>query len=257
MRRADGTMVCRTGATGHSSPGSCAAWPRRQRSSSSGPSTSQAPTTRQGSHPAWRTPLSMTRTSWCSPSPRPLTAIVPAHLRRFLRKASSASRKGLVVLAPAGNDGSSRRMWPAAHPGVIAVGRAGRELAGTGVVHQFRPVGRCLRAGRESRQRLPRGNLRVQRAAQRRGTPAVPRDGDMERDVVQHPGGRRADRRPDVPDRGERPAGRRCAAAFCLQPGDPRRRPGALPRPGLLWPTATSCPNRRSDYSDRPGMEQC
>jgi subtilisin family serine protease len=30
--------------------------------------------------------------------------------------------KGLVVLAPAGNDGSSRPMWPAAHPGVIAVG---------------------------------------------------------------------------------------------------------------------------------------
>jgi subtilisin family serine protease len=30
--------------------------------------------------------------------------------------------KGLVVLAPAGNDRSSRRMWPAAHPGVIAVG---------------------------------------------------------------------------------------------------------------------------------------
>lgn len=31
-------------------------------------------------------------------------------------------RKGLVVLAPAGNDHSSQRMWPAAHPGVIAVG---------------------------------------------------------------------------------------------------------------------------------------
>ena len=30
--------------------------------------------------------------------------------------------KGLVLLAPAGNDGWSRRMWPAAHPGVIAVG---------------------------------------------------------------------------------------------------------------------------------------
>jgi hypothetical protein len=30
--------------------------------------------------------------------------------------------KGLVVLAPAGNDGWSRRMWPAAHPGVVAVG---------------------------------------------------------------------------------------------------------------------------------------
>ena len=30
--------------------------------------------------------------------------------------------EGLVVLAPAGNDGSSRPMWPAAHPGVIAVG---------------------------------------------------------------------------------------------------------------------------------------
>jgi subtilisin family serine protease len=31
-------------------------------------------------------------------------------------------RKGLVVLAPAGNDHWSCRMWPAAHPGVIAVG---------------------------------------------------------------------------------------------------------------------------------------
>ena len=30
--------------------------------------------------------------------------------------------KGLVVLAPAGNDGSPRLHWPAAHPGVIAVG---------------------------------------------------------------------------------------------------------------------------------------
>lgn len=30
--------------------------------------------------------------------------------------------KGLAVLAPAGNDGSSRPVWPAAHPGVIAVG---------------------------------------------------------------------------------------------------------------------------------------
>jgi len=30
--------------------------------------------------------------------------------------------KGLVVLAPAGNEGSSRPRWPAAHPGVIAVG---------------------------------------------------------------------------------------------------------------------------------------
>jgi Subtilase family len=30
--------------------------------------------------------------------------------------------KGLVVLAPAGNDGSPRPSWPAAHPGVIAVG---------------------------------------------------------------------------------------------------------------------------------------
>jgi subtilisin family serine protease len=30
--------------------------------------------------------------------------------------------KGLVVVAPAGNDGWSRRMWPAAHRGVVAVG---------------------------------------------------------------------------------------------------------------------------------------
>jgi len=32
------------------------------------------------------------------------------------------STKGLVVLAPAGNEGSPRLHWPAAHPGVIAVG---------------------------------------------------------------------------------------------------------------------------------------
>jgi subtilisin family serine protease len=40
--------------------------------------------------------------------------------------------KGLVVLAPAGNDGWSRPMWPAAHPGVIAVGAlaaSGRQRA--------------------------------------------------------------------------------------------------------------------------------
>jgi subtilisin family serine protease len=41
-------------------------------------------------------------------------------------------RKGLVVLAPAGNDHASNRMWPAAHPHVIAVGALaanGRERA--------------------------------------------------------------------------------------------------------------------------------
>jgi len=40
--------------------------------------------------------------------------------------------KGLVVLAPAGNDGTSQPRWPAAHPGVIAVGAlaaSGRQRA--------------------------------------------------------------------------------------------------------------------------------
>ena len=70
--------------------------------------------------------------------------------------------KGLVVLAPAGNDGWSRRMWPAAHPGVIAVGALAanwRERA------HFTNYGRWVDVyapGEDLHQRLSRGNLRVQ-----------------------------------------------------------------------------------------------
>ena len=141
--------------------------------------------------------------------------------------------KGLVVLAPAGQqrvvtpDVAGRPPWRDRHRG------PGRELAGSGEVHQLRPVGRRLRAGRRPHQRLPGGNIRVQRASHW-GTPTVPRDGQLERDIVQHSGGRRADRRPDVPDWGERAAGRGFTAAICRQPGDPRSRRGALPGPGLL-----------------------
>ena len=78
-------------------------------------------------------------------------------------------RKGLVVLAPAGNDAWSQPDVAGRPPGRDRRRRPGRELARPGALHQLRPVGRCLRAGRKPRQRLPRGNLRVQRAAERRG----------------------------------------------------------------------------------------
>ena len=183
---ADGTIVP-YGGHGTFVAGICAASPRRQRSSSSGPSTSPARTTRRGSRPAWRTPLSTTRTSWCSPSLRPLTATRPC-------TPSTISTKGVSAT---GRDWPYSRL-PATTTGHIGCGRrasgrdrrrrAGRELARPGALHQLRPVGRCLRAWRKPRQRLPRGRLRVQRAAQRRGNPAAPRHGDVERDVVQHPG---------------------------------------------------------------------
>ena len=55
--------------------------------------------------------------------------------------------KGLVVLAPAGNDGKQRRMWPAAYREVISRGGPVRKLAGSGALQQLREVGRCIRAG--------------------------------------------------------------------------------------------------------------
>ena len=67
----------RTPATGRSAPACCAAWPRRHRSLWRGHSTSWAPTSSRGSCPAWRTRSTATRTSSCSPSHRPPTAISP------------------------------------------------------------------------------------------------------------------------------------------------------------------------------------
>ena len=95
--------------------------------------------------------------------------------------------KGLVVLAPGGQRRVVTPDVAGCPPRGDRRGRPGRELAGAGALQQLRPVGRRLRAGRRPHQRLPRRNLRVQRASQRRGTPAVPRDGQVERDIVQHP----------------------------------------------------------------------
>src|SRR5580658_1280398 len=110
-----------------------------------------------------------------------------------------------------------------------------RELAGSGVVQQLRQVGRCLRARRGPYQCLSRGNLRVHGASRLRGGSAGIRgNGQVERDVVLHAGRSRADRGPDVLDRGERAAGGGCVAATCLEPGGPRARRCALSGPGLL-----------------------
>jgi subtilisin family serine protease len=46
----------------------------------------------------------------------------PLHTFDELYERRIRHMKGMVVLAPAGNDGKSRPVWPAAYPGVIAVG---------------------------------------------------------------------------------------------------------------------------------------
>ena len=66
--------------------------------------------------------------------------------------------KGLVVLAPAGNDGDQRVMWPAL-PGGDLRGCPGGRRAESRAFQQLRQVGRDLRAGRGPHQCLPRGNV--------------------------------------------------------------------------------------------------
>ncbi|MBV9381436.1 MAG: S8 family serine peptidase [Streptosporangiaceae bacterium] len=46
----------------------------------------------------------------------------PLHTFDDIYESSIRPREGLVVVAPAGNDGKSRRMWPAAYPWVVSVG---------------------------------------------------------------------------------------------------------------------------------------
>jgi len=192
------------------------------------------PTSRRGSRPAGGRSLRTIPTSWCSPSPASTHRDSSLHTFDDFYERRLRHRKGLVVLAPAGNDAWSHRMWPAAHQGVIARRRAGRELARPGALHQLRPVGRCLRAWRKPRQtpspRAPTCAASRPTSGKSGSSTAWQRGAD----VVQHPAGGRADRGPDVADRAERPASLGLAAAVRRQPVDP----GVGP---VLYPGQADC----------------
>ena len=91
---------------------------------------------------------------------------------------------GVVLVAAAGNDGVETAVLAGGLPLGGRGGRAQRELAQPGLLHQPRALGGRLCAGRGTGQRLRDRGLPVHRATARGGVAALRRHGALERNVL-------------------------------------------------------------------------
>ena len=152
---------------------------------------------------------------------------------RHVREHTSA-----VCVVAAGNDGSPRRAWPAAMPGVISVGALGGDWRGRAPFSNYGAWVDVYAPGRDLINAYATGTYECQwfpykgRAEPR--IPAVLRHGQVERHVVLDTDRDRAHRGPDVPHRRKRPARGRGPARRGPGAGDPGR--GCGPAALLRFP---------------------